>query len=119
MKQFKEKVQNGTINVPGLLLRAVLLWFILSFVVFPNLNLIFHVFFRDGHFTTDSVTKIMHSARALKSLKNSFILACSAVITVNVTGVLIVLFTQYFDIKGSKFLKLGFMSTLIYGGVVF
>lgn len=118
MNFFKDKIQNGTVNVPGILLRAAILWFVLSFLVFPNVNLILNVFIKDGEFTLSSVSKILSSARALKSLKNSFILACAAVVTVNITGVLIVLFTEYFDIKGARLLKLGFMSTLIYGGVV-
>lgn len=118
MNFFKDKIQNGTVNVPGILLRAAILWFVLSFLVFPNVNLILNVFIKDGEFTLSAVSKILSSARALKSLKNSFILACAAVVTVNITGVLIVLFTGYFDIKGARLLKLGFMSTLIYGGVV-
>ena len=70
-------------------------------------------------FSQDSaVIVIIDVIGKLKSLKNSFILACAAVVTVNITGVLIVLFTEYFDIKGARLLKLGFMSTLIYGGVV-
>ena len=60
----------------------------------------------------------MKSTRAINSLKNSFLLAVASVVTVNVSGILIVLFTEYFDIKGSKILSLGFMTTLIYGGVV-
>lgn len=118
MNFFKDKIQNGTVNISGLLLRAAILWFVLSFLVFPNVNLILNVFIKDGEFTLSSVSKILSSARALKSLKNSFILACAAIVTVNITGVLIVLFTEYFDIKGARLLKLGFMSTLIYGGVV-
>lgn len=118
MNFFKDKIQNGTVNVPGILLRVAILWFVLSFLVFPNVNLILNVFIKDGEFTLSAVSKILSSARALKSLKNSFILACAAVVTVNITGVLIVLFTEYFDIKGARLLKLGFMSTLIYGGVV-
>ena len=118
MNFFKDKIQNGTVNVPGILLRAAILWFVLSFLVFPNVNLILNVFIKDGEFTLSAVSKILSSARALKSLKNSFILACAAVVTVNITGVLIVLFTEYCDIKGARLLKLGFMSTLIYGGVV-
>lgn len=118
MNSLKKKMQDGTINISGILLRAVLVWFVLSFLVFPNINLIMQVFVKDGKFTTSAVTKILSSERALKSLKNSFVLACSAIVTVNITGILIVLFTEYFDIKGSNILKLGFMSTLIYGGVV-
>ena len=36
----------------------------------------------------------------------------------NIVGTLLVLFTEYFDIKGAKILKAGYMTTLIYGGVV-
>lgn len=118
MNHLKMKMQDGTIDIPGILLRVALLWFVLSFLVFPNVNLILNVFVKDGEFTTSSITKILSSARALKSLKNSFVLACAAIITVNITGILIVLFTEYFEIKGSGILKLGFMSTMIYGGVV-
>lgn len=118
MNQLKTKLQDGTIDIPGILLRVALLWFVFSFLVFPNVNLIAEVFVKDGQFSVSAITKIMSSERALKSLKNSFVLGCASIVTVNITGVLIVLFTEYFDIKGSKFLKLGFLSTLIYGGVV-
>lgn len=118
MAKFKEKIQDGTINIPGLIVKIVLIWFIFTFLVFPNVNLILKVFVKDGHFTLEAISKIMKSARAMKSLKNSFILAIASIITVNISGILIVLFTEYFDIKGSKLLNIGFMSTLIYGGVV-
>ena len=49
---------------------------------------------------------------------NSFKLAFSLIITVNVVGILCVLFTEYFDIKGAKILKLGYMTSLIYGVVL-
>ena len=48
---------------------------------------------------------------------NSLKLALCLVITVNVVGISIVLLTEYFDIKGAKILRLGYMTTLIYSGV--
>ena len=48
---------------------------------------------------------------------NSLKLAICLVITVNIVGVSIVLLTEYFDIKGAKVLRLGYMTTLIYSGV--
>ncbi len=48
---------------------------------------------------------------------NSLKLAVSLVVTVNVVGISIVLLTEYFDIKGAKILRLGYMTTLIYSGV--
>lgn len=118
MGKLKSKLQDGTINIPGLILKLFLIWFIFSFLVFPNVNLLLKVFIKDGHFSLDAIHKIMKSTRAINSLKNSFLLAVASVVTVNVLGILIVLFTEYFDIKGSKILSLGFMTTLIYGGVV-
>ena len=118
MGKLKSKLQDGTINIPGLILKLFLIWFIFSFLVFPNVNLLLKVFIKDGHFSLDAIHKIMKSTRAINSLKSSFLLAVASVVTVNVSGILIVLFTEYFDIKGSKILSLGFMTTLIYGGVV-
>ena len=118
MGKLKSKLQDGTINIPGLILKLFLIWFIFSFLVFPNVNLLLKVFIKDEHFSLDAIHKIMKSTRAINSLKNSFLLAVASVVTVNVSGILIVLFTEYFDIKGSKILSLGFMTTLIYGGVV-
>ena len=118
MGKLKSKLQDGTINIPGLILKLFLIWFIFSFLVFPNVNLLLKVFIKDGHFSLDAIHKIMKSTIAINSLKNSFLLAVASVVTVNVSGILIVLFTEYFDIKGSKILSLGFMTTLIYGGVV-
>ena len=52
-----------------------------------------------------------------KYVWNSLLLAVCLVVTVNVVGILLVLFTEYFDIKGAKILRLGYMTTLIYSGV--
>ena len=112
MGKLKSKLQDGTINIPGLILKLFLIWFIFSFLVFPNVNLLLKVFIKDGHFSLDAIHKIMKSTRAINSLKNSFLLAVASVVTVNVSGILIVLFTEYFDIKGSKILSLGFMTTV-------
>ncbi|MBQ6528968.1 MAG: iron ABC transporter permease, partial [Clostridia bacterium] len=38
-------------------------------------------------------------------------------LTVGFVGISLVLITEYFDIKGSKILRLGYLTTLIYGGV--
>lgn len=112
------KSKKGTMNVPALLLKLTLAWFIFTFLIFPNVNLLLNIFFKDGRFSTGAVTKVLTSVRAMDSLRNSFLLAIASIITVNISGVLIVLFTEYFQIKGSKILRLGFLTTLIYGGVV-
>lgn len=118
MNKIITKFRDGNINIPSLILKIILIWFIFSFLIFPNINLLINVFVKDGQFSTVAVSKIMSSSRAMNSLKNSFILAVASIITVNISGILIVLFTEYFDIKGAKILRLGFLTTLIYGGVV-
>ena len=48
---------------------------------------------------------------------NSLKLAICLVITVNVVGISLVLLTEYFDIKGARILRVGYMTTMIYSGV--
>lgn len=106
------------INAGQLLIRLILIWLIVAFIIYPNLNLLISIFYKNGEFSTDVFRKILSSDRALRSMKNSFILAFSMLISVNVVGVLVVLFTEYWEIKGAKILKMGYMTSLVYGGVV-
>ena len=96
---------------------AVFLWFILACMVFPILNLLKTVFVENGKLSLVSFQKLSKSPRAMKALKNSFILAPTLSLTVGFVGISIVLITEYFDIKGASILRLGYMTTLIYGGV--
>lgn len=105
-------------NWGQLLLLLIVFYFLFVFLIYPNLNVITKAFYKDGKFTFDSVNKVIASKRARRGLKNSILLAVTLSITVNIIGVFIVLVTEYFEIKGSKFLKIGFLSTLIYGGIV-
>lgn len=116
METIKEKIHN--LKLGSLAVKLVIAWFLIAFVIYPNANLLVSIFFKNGQFSTDAFGKILTSERAMKALMNSFVLAFTLVITVNVVGTLIVLFTEYFEIKGAKILRLGYMSTLIYGGVV-
>jgi len=102
----------------GIIIRVVLIWFAIAFLIVPNINMIISIFVKDGRFSTDVFNRLLSSERAIKALINSFILAFSLVISVNVVGVLLVLFTEYLEIKGAKILKLAYLSTLVYSGVV-
>ena len=106
------------LNWKDWLIRIGLIWFLVTFIIYPNIDLVLSVFVKDGQFTLDAVNRVLKSPRAIQSIMNSFKLAFSLIITVNVVGLLCVLFTEYFDIKGAKILKLGYMTSLIYGGVV-
>jgi len=116
VQTLKSKV--GSIRFGQLLLYILIAWFIVAFLIFPNLNIYYEIFFKDGSFSLDAVHKLLSSKRAMSSLLNSFVLAVSLMITVNVVGITIVLLPEYFDIKGAKILKLGFFTTLLYHGVV-
>lgn len=111
-------VGKRKINIGSLLVKLVLLWAIIAFLIYPNINLLISIFVKNGHFSTDVFSKVLESSRAMKSLFNSFILAVTLMITVNIVGTLVVLFTEYWQIKGAKLLKMGYMTSLIYGGVV-
>ena len=116
LQNIKERM--ASINVLKWIMLATLVWFIIAFLIYPNINLLIKTFFEDGSFSTDPFIKLMKSNRALKSLSNSFILAISLAITVNVVGIFLVFVTDYYNIKGANILRLGFMSTLIYSGIV-
>ena len=101
-----------------LIVGVVLTWFIAAFLVWPNANVLIQTFFPDGSFSGRAAEKLFSSQRAMKSLGNSFLLAVALSITVNVVGIFIVLVTQYFRIRGSRVLFLGYATTFIYGGIV-
>ena len=95
----------------------VFVWFILACMVFPIVNLLKTVFFENGSLSLGAFNKLLKSKKAMKALQNSFILAPTLSITVGLVGISLVLITEYFDIKGANILRLGYMTTLIYGGV--
>ncbi|PXA68226.1 ABC transporter permease [Cryobacterium arcticum] len=97
---------------------VVLVWFVATFLVLPNATLLISTFFPDGRFSFRALEKLVSSERALNSLWHSFALAATLAVTVNVVGIFIVLVTDYFKIRGSRVLWLGYATTLIYGGIV-
>lgn len=111
-------LSNKKISVSGLVLKIVVAWAMIAFVVYPVLSVLVQTFWQDGTLSTDVFGKVFSSARAVQSLKNSFILAFTLVVTVNIVGTLCVLFTEYWEIKGAKILRLSYMTSLIYSGVV-
>lgn len=115
---MKKKTNTARLTPGAILLRLILAWLIVTFVLFPNINIIIDVLHEDGQFSTEAFTKLLRSKRAVKSMVNSLVLGMALVVTVNVVGTLAVLFTEYWDLKGSRILKLSYMTSLVYGGVV-
>ena len=100
-------------NLGFTLLTFVLGWAIFTFLLFPNLSLLKITLFPEGKFDAKPVMQIMHSARVVRALIHSFVLAVSLTVTVNVLGIFEILVLDYFDIKGSKWLNIAFHSPLI------
>lgn len=118
MKKKKKKMKFDSGQLPKYLIYAFFVWFILSCLVIPNINTIFTVFFENGEFTLEPLQKLLSSEKAMKSLRNSCILAPALSVTVGFVGISLVLITEYFDIRGARMLRIGYMTTLIYGGII-
>ncbi|MFR1945351.1 MAG: ABC transporter permease [Faecalimonas umbilicata] len=78
----------------------------------------FYCVFENGEFTLEPLQKLLSSEKAMKSLRNSCILAPALSVTVGFVGISLVLITEYFDIRGARMLRIGYMTTLIYGGII-
>lgn len=116
MKKFKERL--GKLTPGKAVIGLLFIWFILTCIVIPVVNLLGTVFFADGGFSLEPIQKLLRSKKAMNSLKNSFILAPALSVTVGFVGISLVLITEYFDVKGANILRLGYMTTLIYGGII-
>ena len=91
-----------------------------GFMLQPCLNTLTSIFtVKNAAGETDplAVIRFFLAGSMSQYVWNSLKLALCLVITVNVVGISIVLLTEYFDIKGAKILRLGYMTTLIYSGV--
>ena len=95
---------------------AFFVYLFFGFMLLPCLNTLTQVFTAnpDDPF---AVIKFFFAGNMPSFVWNSLKLALALIITVNVVGVSIVLLTEYFDIKGARILRLGYMTTLIYSGV--
>ena len=91
-----------------------------GFMLLPCLNTLTSIFNTKnaaGERDPFAVIRFFLAGNMGKYVWNSLKLAVLLVITVNVIGVSIVLLTEYFDIKGAKILRVGYMTTMIYSGV--
>lgn len=96
------------------------LYLFFGFMLMPCLNTltsIFSVKNAAGEADPWAVIRFFKAGNMGRYVLNSLKLAVCLVITVNVVGISLVLLTEYFDIKGAKILRLGYMTTLIYSGV--
>ncbi len=91
-----------------------------GFMLIPCLNTLGSIFTtKNAAGETDplAVIRFFFAGSMGRYVWNSLKLALCLVVTVNVVGVSIVLLTEYFDIRGAKVLRAGYMTTMIYSGV--
>jgi len=92
----------------------------LGFMVAPCFNTLTSVFTTkdaSGNIDPFAVIRFFLAGSMPSFVWNSLKLAICLVFTVNIVGISIVLLTEYFDIKGAKILRLGYMTTLICGAL--
>lgn len=99
---------------------ALFAYLFLGFMVLPCINTLTSIFNATnsaGERDPFAVIRFFFAGNMMVYVLNSLKLAVCLTVTVNVIGVSIVLLTEYFDIKGAKILRMGYMTTLIYSGV--
>ncbi|MBQ2930783.1 MAG: iron ABC transporter permease [Clostridia bacterium] len=99
---------------------AFFVYLFFGFMLLPCLNTLKQIFTaKNAAGETDplAVIRFFFAGNMPSFVWNSLKLALALVVTVNIVGVSIVLLTEYFDIKGARILRLGYMTTLIYSGV--
>ncbi|MCJ0570371.1 iron ABC transporter permease, partial [Enterococcus cecorum] len=72
------------LNWKDIVIRLGLIWFVFTFIVYPNISVITNVFFKNGEFSFSAFERILKSDRAIQSIMNSFKLAFSLIFTVNI-----------------------------------
>lgn len=94
--------------------------FFLGFMLIPclhTLTSIFSVHDANGVWKPWAVIEFFLEGNMPSVVWNSLKLAICLTITVNVVGISLVLLTEYFDIKGAKLLRTGYITTLFYSGI--
>ena len=104
-------------KVFGAVLFAYLFFGFMVFPCFNTLKSIFTAKNQAGETDPLLIIRLLRAGKMMEPIWNSVKLAICMTVTVNIVGISIVLLTEYFDIKGAKILRLGYMTTLIYSGI--
>ncbi|HGL0807222.1 TPA: iron ABC transporter permease, partial [Streptococcus pneumoniae] len=57
-----------SLNWKDCLIRLGVLWLIFALIIYPNIELLSGVFYKNGSFTLEAFNKIIHSQRAMSSI---------------------------------------------------
>ena len=50
---MKQRSKSKSFSIQTLILKIVIVWAIVAFVIYPNLNLLVSVFYKNGQFSTE------------------------------------------------------------------
>ena len=118
MKTTPIRLDKRTVpKIIGFLLYAYLFFGFMLIPCFNTLASVFATVKPDGTRDPWAVIRFFFAGNMGRYVLNSLKLAVCLVVTVNIVGISIVLLTEYFDIKGARILRLGYMTTMIYSGV--
>ena len=117
MKKKREFNAGYLLQLIGL---VAFIYLFLGFMLLPCLNTLVSIFNNkdaQGAWDPLAVFRFFFAGTMPQYVLNSLKLAVCLTVTVNVVGISLVLLTEYFDIKGAKILRVGYMTTMIYSGV--
>jgi iron(III) transport system permease protein len=112
MKKFK------TENYAIFMVISLIVLFILMFLMGPLFVLIREGFFVSAPKLSVYITEIIQSDPIIQSLKNTLLMACLTVFTVNILGIFELLVTKIYKIKYSKIFEALFSIALVSNGII-
>lgn len=92
---------------------VIIIWFIAAFMVYPLVSVFRKAFFSNGSLSLKNVRQVLSSKIIQQTIVNTLVMAALTVVAVNVIGIFQILVTEFFDIKGSAFIKYVFFVPLI------
>ena len=120
MKDLRKKREFNAGFLLQLIGLIAFIYLFFGFMLLPCLNTLLSIFNNkdaSGNWDPLAVFRFFFAGTMPQYVLHSLLLAVCLTITVNVVGISLVLLTEYFDIKGAKILRMGYMTTMIYSGV--
>jgi|GEM_PF-1257139 len=110
----KIKIENYAIFVAI----SLIVLFVLLFLIGPLFVLLREGFFVNASKISDYLIEIFQSGPITQSLKNTLLMACLTVFTVNILGIFELLVTKVYRIKYSKIFETIFSVALVSNGII-
>ncbi|WP_026617148.1 ABC transporter permease [Ensifer aridi] len=97
----------------------VIFWAVLTFLLVPMAAALQAALFRHGGLAMfEAISELARSRRVRAALWNTVWMTAATTVTVRIVGMFQVAVLEYFLVRGRGFLKIGFSTPLVFGGVV-